>query len=60
MCPAQYCAYPLIQGTAPTSKAIIIAEIDAERESGKHYVSSSHLGLIRRATPVGVGVMIYA
>ena len=31
-----------------------------EREREKHYISSSHLGLIRCPTPVGVGVIIYA
>ena len=30
------------------------------REREKHYISSSHLGLIRCPTPVGVGVIIYA
>ena len=33
---------------------------DVQREREKHHISSSHLGLIRCPTPVGVGVIIYA
>ena len=33
---------------------------EEQREREKHYISSSHLGLIRCLTPAGVSVIIYA
>ena len=39
---------------------VVHASLLSFREGEKHYISSSHLGLIRCPTPIGVGVIIYA
>ncbi len=49
--------YPAWQAATVFS---VLYRLAGEREREKHYISSSHLGLIRCLTPLGVSVTIYA